>query len=215
VKPNKKEDQLMPFTNGSDPEILSKSAAIAEALTPEKLAYLFSLFPTSESFSALTNRMGENYPAFLKGDPEKVKEFELDRITLNSNLSLIVGLAKLAAVVDPTVPESLALGRPAEKVAPASVHLSIPQDLKITFDRQGVPLVSVSKVPGAKGYQVWACDSDPSLEANWKLVAASPSCRSIQISGLNRGKFNVLKIRAMRANGAGPWSNWVSLDPNL
>jgi hypothetical protein len=204
----------MPFTNGSDAEILAKSAALAEAFTPEKVAYLFSLFPTSQGFSELTNRMGENYPAFLRGDPDKVKEFEDDRKTLNSNVSMIIGLAKVAATVDPAAAESLGLGRPSEKAATSSIHLAIPQNFRMAFDPQGVPSVAVSKVAGAKGYQVWACDTDPSVEGNWRLIASSPSCKGIVISGLNRGKFNVLKIRAMRASGPGPWSNWVSLDPN-
>jgi hypothetical protein len=39
---------------------------------------------------ALVKTIGEHYPAFLKGDSQKVKEFLFDRITLNSNLSLIV-----------------------------------------------------------------------------------------------------------------------------
>lgn len=202
----------MPFNDVSDPEMIAKSSALSEVFTPEKYAYLLSLLPTPEGYAELHNRMEANYPAVLKGDPETVKAFEADRKAVNCDSSMILGLAKVVAVKDPTVPESFGLARVTERThAPI---LTNPQGFKLIFDKQGEPKASVTKVPGAKGFQVWACDSDPSIEANWRLVAASSNCRGIEIKGLNRGKFNVLKIRAMRGNVAGPWSNWVSLDPH-
>jgi hypothetical protein len=204
----------MPFNNVSDPEIMAKSAMVAEAFTPEKCAYLLSLFPTSEDFTELHNKVEANYTAFLKGDPEKVKEFEADRKTLNSFLSLLLGLAKVASAVDPKVQESIGLGRPTEKIVAGTVHLAAPQGFKVVFDPKGRLTASINKVTGAKGYQIWACESEPATEANWRLVASSTKCKGIVVLGLNRGKFNLLRIRAIRGNDAGPWSNWVSLDPN-
>lgn len=43
----------MPFNNVSDPELVAKSAVVAEAFTPEKYAYLLSLLPTPEGFTEL------------------------------------------------------------------------------------------------------------------------------------------------------------------
>ena len=204
----------MPHSNVSHPEMILKSATMADLFTPEKLAYIFSLIPTPESYTELHNRMEANYPAALRGDPEKVKEFEADRKAVNLELSLIHGLAKLVAVKDPTVPETLGLGVATEKSAPATISLTGPRDFKVVYDPEGHLMASVTRVPGAKGYQVWACEGDPNVEANWRLAASSSNCRGIVIAGLNRGKSNVLKIRAMRGNDAGPWSNWVSLQPS-
>lgn len=199
--------------NNSDPELIAKFAAMAGAFTPEKYAYLLTLLPNPGRVAELNTQLGANYPDALKGDPEKLKEFQATREAVNMELSLVSGLAKLAALKDPTVPKTLGLGPVAEKAAAATPTLSIPQGYKLVFDQKGQLFASVAKVQGAKGYQVWACDDDPSVEGNWRLLTASPSCKAIPITGLNRTKFNVLKIRAMRGHTAGPWSNWVSLDP--
>ncbi len=201
----------MPLTNG--PELITKIAAIAAWLTPERHAYLMSLFPTPESITGLNNRLETNYPAALKGDPEKTKAYEEDQKAAARELLLVHGLAKLFALKDATVAETLGIGRAAEKTTAAVVELAHPLNFRLTFDTKGQLFASVAKVAGAKGYQVWACDGDPSIEGNWKLVASSPNCRGILIAGLSRSKFNVLRARAMRGHSAGPWSNWVSLDP--
>lgn len=205
----------MPYTDATHAELIAKSAALAQAFTPELRAYLLSLFPTSEGFSELSNRLEEGYPGFLKGDPEKVKEFESHCKEVTSAVSLIDTLAKAVSVKDPAVSETLGLGKAPEKATTAAPPLTPPQGFKLAFDADGHPLASVTKVPGAKGYQVWSCDGDASIEGNWKMVGSSTNCRRIAIVGLNRGKFSMLKVRGMRGNKPGPWSNLVSLDPNL
>ena len=105
----------MPFKNASDPEIIAKSAAVAEVFTPEKYAYLLSLIPTSAGFAELSNRLGENYPAVLKGDPDKTKEFEADRKALDRDLAVILGVGRAVTVHDPDVLESLNLGHVSER----------------------------------------------------------------------------------------------------
>jgi len=202
----------MPFHNESDPERIAKSAAVAGAFTPQMYAYLLSLLPTPEGYAELHNRYEAGYPGALKGDPEKAKAFEADRNAVNSNLSLIFGLAKVVAVKDPTVPETLGFGHLTGKTAAAPTPLAVPRDFKVVYDPKGQLLASVTRVLGAKLYQVWACDDDPSIEANWRLVASSSNCKGIVLQGLNRGKFNLLRIRAMRSRDAGPWSNWVNLE---
>ena len=200
----------MPINDLSDAEIIAESAAVAEAFTPEMYAYLLSLLPTPQAFAELNSRLTANYPAALKGDPEKVKAFEADRNAMNCDLSLIRGLAKVVAVKDATVPESLGLGK---KKAAAIAPLTKPQGFKVVYDRQGQLFASVIKVPGAKGYQIWLCDADPSNQANWKLFTSATRCRRMPITGLNRRNLTMLKIRAMRGHVSGPWSNVISLDP--
>ena len=198
----------------SDPERIAKAASMVQAFTPEVYAYLLTIFPTPESFAELQQRFQTNYPAALKGDdPELLKVFEADRKALNTNISLIHGLAKVVAFIDPTVSETLGLGRLPERATGAPAPLTAPRDFKVIYDRQGHIIASVAKVVGAKIYQIWACDGDPSYEANWRLLESSTNCKGITLTGLNRSKFNVLRIRATRGRETGPWSNWVSLEP--
>jgi hypothetical protein len=205
----------MPFNNDSDPDIIARSATVTSMYTQEKYAYIMSLIPNPASFGALSSRVSENYAGFLQGDPEKTKAFEADRKELAGELSLLLTLSKMLAGKDPTVQQSLGFEPPVEKVAPGSLPLTSPHGFKAFFDPRGRLISSSNSVPNARGYQVWACEGDPSNEANWRMVASSSRCKGIVIQGLNRAKFNLLRIRAIRATGVGPWSNWVSLDPTL
>lgn len=202
----------MAHNSENDSEVMGHSAAVLKAYTPEFYSYLLSLLPTPGSYAELHSRYEAGYPGALRGDPDQVKAFEADRKAVITELSLIAGLAKAVAVKDPTVPEILGMVHSTGKTLP--VPLVAGRNFKVVYDKQGGLFASTERVPGAKGYQVWVCDGDPSVESNWRLIASSPNCKGIAIIGLNRGKFNVLRIRAMRGRDAGPWSNWVSLDPN-
>lgn len=200
----------MPNTNASYTEMVAKSTAIVEAFTQEFYVYLVSLITTPESYLETHKRFEESYAASLKGDPEKVKAYEADRQALEAALSILQGVAKAVTIKDPKVPKTLGVGVTG-KAAPSPVILTAPHEFKVAYDPLGQITASVTRVPGAKGYQVWACEGDPNLEANWRLVASSPNCRGIVILGLNRARPNWLKSRAMRGTGAGPWSNCVTL----
>jgi hypothetical protein len=196
----------------SDPEIIAKSAAVTELFTPEMYAKLLSFVPTPESYGELHDRLESGYRAFLKGDPEKVKAFEADRAAIKQNLTILQGLARVVTIKDPTVLESLGLGHSTERSSGSNVAVAAPVDFKVVYDPKGQIHASVAKVAGAKGYQIWACDGDPNLESNWRLASSSPNCKGIVLTGLNRGKINWLKIRGMRGNIAGPWSNYICLN---
>lgn len=202
----------MPFNHEDDPEVIVQSAAVVKAFTPEIYAYLLSLLPTPGGYAELHNRYEAGYTGALRGDPEKVKAFEADRKAVITDLTVIFGLAKVVAVKDPTVQETLGVGHSTAKTAASPVALVVPRNFKLVYDRKGQLFASVERVVGARGYQIWACDGDPSIEANWRLVASASKCKGIAITGLNRGKFNLLRIRAMRGRDIGPWSNWVSLE---
>jgi hypothetical protein len=202
----------MPNNHVTDSEMIPKSAAVVEVFTPEMHAYILSLIPTSDSYRELHNQYETSYTTALKGTPEDVKACEALRDAINQNLTILQGVAKVAAIKDPTLPEKLRLTHIIEKTATPTV-LTDPRDFKVIYDRKGQIIASVARVLGAKGYQVWVCDDDPNVQANWRLAASSPTCKNIVIPGINRAKNNWLKVRAMRGNGAGPWSNCVTLSP--
>lgn len=203
----------MPFENETNPEVIAKSATVSGTYTQEFYHYLVSLIPTPESFTGRHHRLTAAYPDALQGDPEKIKAVEEDCKAVKDDLSLLLGLAKVVAFKDPTIQETLGFGHVTVRTATVQAPLGHPKDFKVYYDRKGQLFSSVTKVPGAKGYQVWVCDGDPSIEANWRLLASSSNCKGILLLGLNRSKFNLLRIRPIRGREVGPWSNWISLDP--
>lgn len=204
----------MPIHNDSDPERIAKSAAMAQAFTPEIYARILSLLPTPASYSELHHRFQGNYPSAVRGDdPELLKSFDADRKEINTKIALIQGFAKVATFVDPTIPESLGVAPSPERTASTPVPLVRPRDFKVVYDPEGRLIASVTRVVGAKGYQIWACDGDPSVDADWRMVASDSNCKGIVVSRVNRAKYTVLRARAMRGHDAGPWSNLVSLKP--
>lgn len=203
----------MPGNHDSHSEVIAKSATVTELFTREKFAYLLSLCPNPESLGNDHNRYESTYTASLKGDPEKVKACEAERVTMNQNLAILHGIAKVLSVKDPSVMEKLGFGKLPEKAAASSIPINSPHGFRVTFDRLGHMYATVGKVPGAKGYQLWVCDGDPNIESNWRMASMSLSCKKIAITGLNRTRKNWFKIRGMRGHSIGPWSYCVSVDP--
>lgn len=203
----------MPLSKLSHPELISKSVAMTGAYNKEMFDYLLSLIPTPDFYIEIHERYAASFADSLKGDPEKIKACEADRQLIDQNLTILLGLAKVVTAKDPSVLESFGLNRPGEKTAASAAFLERPKDCRVTFDKNGHPQVSLSKITGAKGYEVWACDADPSLEENWRLVEWSTKCQSIPITGLNRTQLNWLRIRGKRGDILGPWSDPISLNP--
>jgi len=204
----------MTYNNDSHTEIIAKSAMLLGGLTQEMFDYLISLMPTPGKYSEIHERFEASFAGSLKGDPEKVKACEIDRQEMNENLAILHWLVKAAAIKDPTLPEKLGIGRTAERAAPTAPTISSPKDLRITYDSKGgQAYLSLSKLAGAKIYEIWACDGDPSVEANWRLLDTSSKCQKIPIMGLNRTKTNFLKVRGKSGSIFGPWSYYISIDP--
>ncbi|WP_224982422.1 hypothetical protein [Geomonas agri] len=201
----------MPHSNLPHPEMLAKSEEMRQIWTPELYAYLLSLLVTPEKYGELHNRFENSVTGFLKGDPEKVKECEEARGNLDKAMSIVQGLGKAVSPIDPTVQHKF--GVPPPKAPSAAAELTAAKDLRLFFDKSGQPYCSVSKLAGAKGYDLWFCEGEPSVDSNWKLLTWSSSCQGIYLNGLNRTKTNYLKLRGKRGNEVGPWSNMVILPP--
>lgn len=202
----------MPTSKLSHPEVISKSAAVNATYNTEMFNRMLSLIPTPQFYSELHERYAANFAGSLKGDPEKIKACEADRQLIDQNIALLLGLAKVITAKDPSLQEAFGLNHSAERTA-ASAPLERPRDFRVRFDKTGHPEASVTKIMSAKGYEIWACDADPSLEENWKLVVWSTKCLKIPITGLDRTKLNWLRIRGKRGDTVGPWSNPISLSP--
>jgi len=204
----------MTYNNDSHTEIIAKSAVLIDELTPEMFDYMISLIPTPGRHSEIHERFEASFAGSLKGDPEKVKACEADRQAINESFAILHGLVKAAAIKDPTLPEKLGMGRAAERTASTTTTISAPKDFRIAFDSKGgQAFASLTKLAGAKIYEIWACDGDPSVEANWRLLDSSSKCQKIPILGLNRTKTNFLRVRGKSGHIVGPWSYYLSIDP--
>ena len=177
-------------------------------------ADLMSLLPTRESYAEDHDRLETSFAASLKGDPEKQKDCEANRKAVDQELSILLGLAKVLAVKDPTILEAFGSAH-ANTPPSAPPRLTAPKDFDLFYDRKtGHLFASATKVAGAKGYQIWGCDGDPKIDANWRLLTSSHRCRGIEVPGLDRSKTNYLKVRAVRGvNEFGPWSKLFQVDP--
>lgn len=199
----------MPHNNIPHPEMVAKSEEVRQVLTPELYNYLLSLIPNPQRYGQLHERFEGSLTGFLKGEPDMVKECEAAREELNQAISVIIGVGKAVSAIDPKVLEKL--GPLAHKTSSTSTALTAAKDLRVYFDKNGVPYCSVTRLVGAKGYEIWFCVGDPSMEASWKLLTWSTSCQKISLEGINRTVTNYLRLRGKRGTEVGPWSNLVIL----
>lgn len=201
----------MPHNSLPHPEMITKSEEMRRILTRDFYAYMLSLVPSPEKYGEIHERFEGSVTGYLKGDPEMVKQCEEARVELNKAMSIVQGICKAVSVVDPTVQEKLGIVH--QKASSSSAALAAAKDLRLFFDKNGQPYCSVTRLAGAKGYDLWFCEGEPSVESNWKLLTWSSSCQGIYLNGLNRTKTNYLKLRGKRGNEIGPWSNMVILPP--
>ncbi|MBJ6800957.1 hypothetical protein [Geomonas propionica] len=201
----------MPHNNLPHPDMITKSEETRQILTPDLYAYMISLIPTPERYAELHKRFEDSVTGFFKGDPAMVKECEDARDELNKAWSVVHGVSKAVSPIDPTVQQKF--GAAKHKASTNSPALTAAKDLKVQYDKNGRPHCSVSKLPGARGYDLWFCEEEPGIESNWNFFEWSSNCQGISLAGLNRTKTNYLKIRGKRGNTLGPWSNMVVLPP--
>jgi len=195
-----------------DAELLPMTSAVSKAYTEEVHAYLMSLLTNPGRFREANDRFHASYNAVLGGDIGMVAACEEDRKELDRQYALLVGIAKAVAPQDPSVPDKLGLGPFGVKTAVVSTPIPTPGNFKLVHGKNSGEMTgTVSSVKGARMFEVWGCEGDPNLEQNWKLVAASPNCRRIDIKGLTPGTKYWFKVRAVRSGDIGPWSNYINL----
>ncbi|GFO61036.1 hypothetical protein GMST_33610 [Geomonas silvestris] len=203
----------MPHTKGEDPDLIAKTEQLSKVVTTELHAYLLSLIPSPQRVVDVNNRHQESYAASLKGSPEDIKKCEESREESRQLHNLYQALGKAFAKVDPKVPQMLGFEQPNEKLTSAVPVLAEPQDFRVVYNPKGQLVGGLSRVLGAKAYEVWGCYGDPMVESNWIRLAESFNCRGIIIAGYEKGKVLWLKVRAIRNDGPGPWSNVVVINP--
>ena len=125
--------------------------------------------------------------------------------------NLLVNLSRYVNnVAEGDVDVALSSGFELAKKPEPSTRLAPPQDLDVRVsDYGGCVDLAWKLVDDARMYQVYICDSDPSVEGNWSMVAVSSRTRT-RITDLVPGKFYSFRITALGRIGEGPASDVVS-----
>lgn len=202
----------MPHNDLPHVEMIGQTTAMADALTPELYAYLLSLLPNPQSFRELVLNYRTSFTESLDGDPELAKACEIKRMAVNDAVAILLALGKAVHRKDPKILDKLAVN---QVLKPASAGTADwdPKEWKIYFDKKGKMFASLAKITKVKGYEVWFCNGDPSIESNWNFLLWSSNCKKITITGLDRTKANFLRVRGKRGETVGPWSHFIRVDP--
>ena len=197
----------------TDSERISKSCAMARLYTDSVHEQLVSLLTTPLRFKEATDRFQASHNALQAGDTVLGATCEADRKELDRQFSLLNGMAKVAAITDANVPEKLGLLTLVPKTtAAAVVALAKPGDFRMSHGQNsGEMIAKVQYMKSIKNFEVWGCEGDPNVEQNWRLLAASPYCKGVEVKGLTPGTKYWFRIRAVRKGQEGPWSNYIAL----
>jgi hypothetical protein len=205
----------MPNNYLSDADTCSALQSLATALDndPKLHDTLLGLLPKGEIIQELLLHFNESRAAAAGNDPDQVLILEGHRKKLNRTLNRYEHLAKLAAEDDPTLPQKLGITlHKAKKTARSTATILAPGNLSVRHGSvHGVILANTSTVKRARSYLVEICEGDPSIESNWRFAATSAGCTKMEVTGLTPGTVYWFRVKAIGANGAGPWSSYVSL----
>jgi hypothetical protein len=204
---------MKPFDGLSDTEVLPKTGAILATLAndPELFQHIMSLLPNPSSLQEAHDRHLETFQASLSGAGGNPGQQAASRKLVDQRFTAFYTLVQLAALQDETVPARAGIVTP-EKAPASPPALTAPSNFKIRHaDEHGVMYAKCSSVKTAKSYLIEICEGDPTIEANWKFGAVSPTCTGMVIKGLVPGVVYSFRVRAIRSTGQGPWSSYVTL----
>jgi hypothetical protein len=203
------------FADLNDSEIISTTAAIVVAMAkdPTLYEYVLSRLPTQSQLQEIHDLFTGNYSAVLAGNSEKIHDRDLNRDELNRKFAAFVGMVKLAAEFDPSLPQRLAIPQPPpKKKSHSSIHLVALSNFKVQHgEEHGVIIGKASGLRGARGFEIWGCQGDPTVEQNWRYMALSTKASRMEVRGLIPGTLYSFRARAIGPNGPGPWSSYATL----
>ncbi|HBG04508.1 MAG: hypothetical protein A2075_07065 [Geobacteraceae bacterium GWC2_58_44] len=203
------------FDGVHDAEIIPATASIVVAMAKDPTLYqsLLSLLPTQRELAEIHERHKSLYNEVLGGDSGKAAQLDEERKELNRRFSMFIGMVKLAAPGDPTLPQKLGLAPQKAKKSKATALPTWPGNFQMQQHRteHGVFTGKCNPVPRARGFEMGACEGDPTIESNWRYAAMAVCASKLEVRGLIPGTVYSFRVRAVGANGPGPWSSFVTL----
>lgn len=198
----------------SHTEVIPIAGALLNVLSgnPSILENMYSLLPTEAKLKGSLDRCRVANGEALDRDPAKLVELEQASKDLNLQLNMFHWMADMVSVQDPNIHNKLGLPKP----QPQTKRNYHPLDqqarqLSLRYGKEHVILAKASAVKFAKSYEISVCEGDPLVEENWRHHATYGVVNRMEIRGLIPGKLYSFRVRAIFSNGAGPWSNYVTL----
>lgn len=206
----------MSFFDGvNEAEIIPATSSIVVAMAKDPTLYqsLLSRFPTQAQLEEAHERHKALYNEVLDGDSGKAALLEEERKELDRRFTMFIGMVKLATSVDPTLPQKLGLPSQKAKKSKSKAVPAIASGFQVQQDRneRGVVTGKCNPVPRARGFEIGVCQGDPTIETNWKYAAMAVCASRLEVRGLIPGTVYSFRVRAVGANGPGPWSSYVTL----
>ena len=206
------------FDGLHDSEIIPATAAIVVAMAKDPTLYqtLLSLLPTQLELEEIHESHKALYNQVLSGDSGKAPQLEEERKELDRKFSMFYAIVKLAAPKDPSLPQKLGLAPQKAKKSKklkATAPPARPGDLQMQQNRNehGVVWGKCNPVPRARGFEIGVCEGDPTTETNWRYAAMAVCASKLEVRGLIPGTVYSFRVRAVGANGPGPWSSYITL----
>lgn len=177
-------------------------------------------FPSTVPDPKELNDIGTHYNvlsiAAKSGDRGKMAERDAFRPKAVQHSALMLTWAAMRSLRenDPSLISNLGVEPKKKAQSKNRTHslVEAPKGIQAIHSRfSGAVTVSVAKVPGAILYMVQACQGDPTKDESWSHVTQSPTCKGIEMTGLEPGKMYYFRVRCYGHAGYGPWSAIVSL----
>ena len=72
-------------------------------------------------------------------------------------------------------------------------------------------MLHVTRLAGARTYEIQLAQGDPSLAENWKFATTSATASHMLVEGLTPAHTYWFRVRAIGSGGPGRWADPVSL----
>ena len=167
---------------------------------------LDNLKATYEAFEAA-------YHASLTHDSIKIAQRDLTRQTLTDLLKRLALYLELMSQGDKALLATTGYELRHDSVRNNSNELlPAPSDFRVSHGQlSGTLNIQVAKLLGAGSYEIQITQGDPKIESNWQHVLSSVTSMHILITGLIPTQSYWLRIRGIDSNGAGVWSDPLSI----
>ncbi len=203
------------FDQMNEPNFLAKSGTIVSSITTN-INYAEPWPPQVPTIAVLTAAQSDYEKAYhdaLTKDINKVSIRESRRLSLTNMLKQLAGYFELVAQGSVAKLETTGYDLRRDLTHTGGVNpLPAPADFKILRGAlPGTVDVSVTRLDGAGSYEVQITELDPLVEANWEHVLSSKTATHIQLTHLTATHTYWVRVRAIGTNGAGVFTDPLSI----
>ena len=153
------------------------------------------------------------YHASLTRDSLKIRQRDAARKTLTDLLHYLASYLELVAHLD--ADKLATTGFDLRRDVVRGIHggiLPAPNNFRAEHGpKSGTVMLHVTRLAGARTYEIQLAQGDPSLEENWTFATTSATASHLLVEGLTPAHTYWFRVRAIGSGGAGLWTDPVSL----